>query len=224
MPERKSVSGSSSHITKVCNNLKSAIWRWRVVFPMEDMGDQSVVCRLTTAGSIQVLYQRDGDTRVYHSLKHILVCTVTVGQSEISPMLNCWGCVSHPCSSESSSLLQESSSSLKYPSHPPILRRNPFASPKWWPYCGAGVYGRSLSMNLAWYFPGVWPMGSVQGVPWAGLTMISRIVLGLVLVWSVTRCVAPMSVYAIPAGMSSSVPVCTGVIRMAIMVRYRMVI
>ena len=55
MPNTKSVSGSLSHMMNVCENLKSAMQRWREAFPINDIGDPSAVIRCIPAGRILVL-------------------------------------------------------------------------------------------------------------------------------------------------------------------------
>ena len=49
------VSGSLSHIMKICENLTSAMQRCKGALPIDDIDDQSAISRCTTAGSILVL-------------------------------------------------------------------------------------------------------------------------------------------------------------------------
>ena len=66
------------------------------------------------------------------ALKHFPAWTVTVGQYETSPIVNCcgfgYGCP--PLSFKSSSLLEEGSSSLKHPKHHLILRKSATVNPE----------------------------------------------------------------------------------------------
>ena len=55
MPNKISVSGSLSHIMKVCENLKFVMQRCKFALPSEDIDDPSTVFRCTPAGSILVL-------------------------------------------------------------------------------------------------------------------------------------------------------------------------
>ena len=57
MPNKISVSSSLSHVTKVLENMKLAMQRYKVALPSEDIPDPSAVFRCTAAGSILVLYQ-----------------------------------------------------------------------------------------------------------------------------------------------------------------------
>ena len=93
------------------------------------------------------------------TLKHFLAWTVTVGQSETSPSVNCCGCP--PCSFKSLSLLEEDCNSVKHPNHHPILRKSLTASSQWWPSSDTGVWGGLLftiltSMSSLCVFYGKW--------------------------------------------------------------------
>ena len=65
------------------------------------------------------------------ALKCFPVWTVTAGQSETSPIVNCCGCGCPLHLFESLSLLKEGSSSLKHPNHHPILKKRLTANPVW---------------------------------------------------------------------------------------------
>ena len=98
------------------------------------MGDQSAVWRCSAAGGILDLKQ--SPVMLYtllhireivapesiRALKHFPAWTVTVGQSETSPIVNSCGC--SPYSLKSSSLLEEGSSSLKHPNPHPSLGKS----------------------------------------------------------------------------------------------------
>ena len=62
--------------------------------------------------------------------------------------------------------------------------------------------------------------GGAWGVPGERPTAISE-VSGVVLVRHVSRCVVPVAVWGIPMGMPSRVPVCRWVMRMAVVMGYR---
>ena len=47
MPNKMSVSGSLSHMMKVCENLKFAVQRCKVAVPSEDIDNPSAVLRCT---------------------------------------------------------------------------------------------------------------------------------------------------------------------------------
>ena len=55
MQNKIPVSGSLSHMMKVWENLKLAMWRCKVALPSKDIDDPSAVFRCTAAGSISVL-------------------------------------------------------------------------------------------------------------------------------------------------------------------------
>ena len=101
--------------------------------------------------------------------------TVTVGQSETSPIVNCCGFGCPPHSFESSSLLEKGSRSLKHPNPHHSLRKSLNAHSEQWASSGAGVYGGCC----AWFWlqcpPCVWSMWSVRGVPWCGLAVVSGV-------------------------------------------------
>ena len=52
IPNKISVSGSSSHMVKVWENLKLAMPRCKVALPSEDIANPSAVFRFTAAGTI----------------------------------------------------------------------------------------------------------------------------------------------------------------------------
>ena len=52
VPNKISVSGSLSHIMKVCGNLTFAMPRCKAVLPSENIYDPSIILRCTTAGRI----------------------------------------------------------------------------------------------------------------------------------------------------------------------------
>ena len=155
------------------------------------------------------------------ALMCFLACTVTVGQSEISSLVNHWGCGCPPHLSESSSLLKEGSRSLKYPNFHLILRRNPSVRPEWWPSVGAGIYGEiSVSEHGFNVFHGC-KIYCTWGVPGARPTVISEVVSVVALVSWVFWCVAPLTVLGILVGMSSRIAFCRGLPRMAVVMGYR---
>ena len=109
-------------------------------------------------------------------LNHFCAWTVTVGQSEISPIVN-W-CVDDclPHSFEPSSLLEEGSSSLNNQSH-------------WIWYCGGRVWLWVLNSNLLlmwasmrgcfswmwlWCFPCIWSVGSIISTSQTRPTSVCR--------------------------------------------------
>ena len=112
-------------MTKVCENLKSTIWRCRVAFSIEGMGDLFAVLRFIAAGSILVLewsfsmlytlvhISEIVTPKSFKAVKHFPAWTVTIEQSKTSPVVTwCVGdCPTHLF--ESASLLEEGSSSLK---------------------------------------------------------------------------------------------------------------
>ena len=105
---------------KVSENLKSAIWRWRVAFPIKDMGDPPAVLRCITAGSILVLLWSSIILYIHvcindivapeliKTLNHFSAWTVTLGQSKNKSYLFV---IALPILFQSLSLLEEGSSS-----------------------------------------------------------------------------------------------------------------
>ena len=163
MPNRKSVSGSLSHIMKVCENLKSAVQRWRVALLINNIGDLSVVFRCIAAGKILVLqwssiilqclytlmkWQLQSQLGSWIFFWHGLLLG-TVWDKSYSVMVG-WGCPLH--SYESLSLLGEGSSSLKNWSHCLILRRSHIINPEWWPSSGSGIYEWLLLLGVVLSF------------------------------------------------------------------------
>ena len=160
MLKRKLVSGSLSQIKKMCENLKSAIWRLEVAFSINDIGDPSNVYRCVAAGSILVLYW--SSTILYklvciseivapdliRALNLFPTWTVPFGQSETSSVVNQLvdDCPLHL--SESLSLLEEGSSTLKDHIHCMILRKSPIVNPHWWPSSGSEIYEGLLFMDV----------------------------------------------------------------------------
>ena len=93
------VSGSLSHIMKLCENKKKSMPRCKVVLPSKVIDDPSAVLRCTTAGSILVLKwssimlytpiqanERAAPESI-RALNLFSACTVTVGQYDTSPVL-----------------------------------------------------------------------------------------------------------------------------------------
>ena len=121
MPKSKLVSGSLSQMMKVCENLKSAIHRWRVAFCIHDIGDPSAVHWCTAAGSILVLWWSSIILYILMYINEIVTpelikalnlfpaWAITLRQSEASPIpiVNWWVDNHPPHSFESSSLLEE---------------------------------------------------------------------------------------------------------------------
>ena len=94
MSNKISLSGSLSHIMKVLT-----FQRCKVALPSEDIADPSAVFRCTTAGNILVLYQfsimsyklvqtrERAAPKSIRALNLLPVCTVTIGQSDTSPIV-----------------------------------------------------------------------------------------------------------------------------------------
>ena len=78
-----SVSGSLSHIMKIWENVKLAMQRCKVAFPREDTDDPSAVCRCSAAVGSN---DRDAPESI-RTLNLFPACSVTVGQSYMSPMV-----------------------------------------------------------------------------------------------------------------------------------------
>ena len=99
MPNKISVSDSLSHTLKEWENLKLTLQRCKEALPNEDIDDPSAVFKCTAAGSILVLQQSSmifymlvwaykraapESIRAFHLFP---ACTVTVGQSGVSPIV-----------------------------------------------------------------------------------------------------------------------------------------
>ena len=79
--------------------MKLVMQRCKVPLPSKDIADQSTVFKCTAAGSILVLYwtlimlymlvhaSRKAATESVRALNHLPACTLTVGQSDMSPMV-----------------------------------------------------------------------------------------------------------------------------------------
>ena len=99
IPNKISVYGSLSHMMKVWENLKLAMQRCYVALPCEDIADPSAVFKCTAVGSIVVLYWSSvllytlvwtierAAPELIRALNLLPACTVTVGQSDTSPMV-----------------------------------------------------------------------------------------------------------------------------------------
>ena len=91
--------GSLSHMMKVLGNLKLAVQRCKVALLSDDIADPSAVFRCTAAGSISVLHwssvmlymlmqtSEGAAPQLIRALNLLPACTVTVGQSDTSPMV-----------------------------------------------------------------------------------------------------------------------------------------
>ena len=159
--QKEICSRSLLHMMTVYENLKSTIWRWRVVFPIKDMGDPSAILRCIAVVSILVLYW--SSIMLYllvyineivapwsiRALKYFPAWTVTVEQAETSSVVNWCAGGFPPYLFESSSLLEEGSSSLKHLSHHPIQRKSPMQVLNSDLLLMLGSMGELLSVNVA---------------------------------------------------------------------------
>ena len=121
--------------------MKFTMQRYKVALPCEDIDDPSAICRCTVEGSILVLKwssmmlymlvwaNKRAATESIRALNLFLACTITVGQSDTSPMVQ-WLFEECPLHS-SSSLLEEGSTSLKDQSCCLYLKKNLKGNPGW---------------------------------------------------------------------------------------------
>ena len=97
-------------MTKVWENLKLVMQWSKVALPSKDIADPSTVFKCTAAGSISVLYwssimlymlvctSERAALALIRALNLLPACTVTVAQSDTSPMVQ-WFEEYPPCSS-----------------------------------------------------------------------------------------------------------------------------